>query len=408
MGRSNHALGPGFTALFRGSLVTNIGDGMRLATFPLLAASLTPSPFSIGTVTAAQYLPWLVFAPVGGVFVDRWDRRRTILITQAVRGIVMALLFVLVLVEQVAIWQLCVVAFVITVGEILVDPSVVALVPQVVDDSDLDTANGRIASAELITNDFAGAPVGGTAFGVAPWLPLLIDAASYLGSIMPFRGLPKPKPAPVERGALDRGAIIYEATEGFQWLWKHPILGPFTAAQVIYYFGLSAGLSQLVTLITMDKKASAFTFSALLAVAALGAFVGSMAGGRVADRVGRRATLAGAVAIQGLTLAAMALTTSTWSLFLIWFVNGVPAGVQRPVARSMQQRLTPNPMLGRVNISARVFTRGVIILGALTWGVVAEAFGVSRSFIVGGAVELIAAALVWRALRQLSASNGLR
>lgn len=90
MARPNWVLGAGFTALFRGSLVSNIGDGMRLAAFPLLAASLTSSPFLIGAVTAAQYLPWLVFAPVGGVFVDRWDRRQTILVTQAARGLVMA------------------------------------------------------------------------------------------------------------------------------------------------------------------------------------------------------------------------------------------------------------------------------------------------------------------------------
>ena len=402
MARPNWVLGAGFTALFRGSLVSNIGDGMRLAAFPLLAASLTSSPFLIGAVTAAQYLPWLVFAPVGGVFVDRWDRRQTILVTQAARGLVMEVLFVLVLAEQVAIWHLCLVAFVITAGEILVDPSVTALVPEVVDDADLDTANGRIASAELITNDFAGAPVGATAFGINPWLPFLIDAASYLGSFVPFRGVPKLAPAAAET-PLVTGAIRAEAKEGFDWLRKHPILGPLTVAQVVYYFGLSAGFSQLVTLTTLDNGASSFTFGALLAVAALGAFVGSLAGGRFAQRLGRRTTLAGAAAIQGLTLAAMAVTSSTWMLFLIWFVNGVPAGVQRPVARSLQQRLTPNRLLGRVNVSNRVFTRGVIMIGALTWGTVAETVGVSSSFVVGGAIEVVAAVLIWRALRKLPA-----
>ena len=76
----------------------------------------------------------------------------------------MAPLGLLVLSDVVTIWNLCVVAFVITAGEILVDPGIVALVPTVVDDEDLETANGRIAGAEIITNDFAGGPVGAAAF----------------------------------------------------------------------------------------------------------------------------------------------------------------------------------------------------------------------------------------------------
>ncbi len=99
-------LGSGFRALFGGTLLSNAGDGIRLA------LTLTDSAFLISLVTAAQYLPWLVFAPVGGALVDRWSRRRTI----------------------------------------LVDPATVALVPTVVRDEQLDRANSRIASAEIVTN----------------------------------------------------------------------------------------------------------------------------------------------------------------------------------------------------------------------------------------------------------------
>jgi MFS family permease len=81
------SLGSSFDSLFRGSLVANTGDGIRLAAVPLLAASLTTSPFLIAAVTAAQYLPWATFAPLGGVVVDRRDRRQTILVTQAWRGL---------------------------------------------------------------------------------------------------------------------------------------------------------------------------------------------------------------------------------------------------------------------------------------------------------------------------------
>ena len=69
--RSGRPLGAGFRALFAGSLISNTGDGIRLAALPLLAAELTSSPVLIGAVTAAQYLPWVTVAPVGGALVDR-------------------------------------------------------------------------------------------------------------------------------------------------------------------------------------------------------------------------------------------------------------------------------------------------------------------------------------------------
>lgn len=86
-------------------------------------------------------------------------------------------------------------------------------------------------------------------------------------------------------------------------------------------------------------------------------------------------------------------------LAVVWFLAGFPTGVQRPVARSLQQRLTPNDLLGRVNISARALTRGVIIIGALSSGAIASAAGVRWAFAMGGAVELIAAMAMWRALK---------
>ncbi len=396
MKTSNRSLGTGFRALFYGSLVTNTGDGIRLAALPLLAAQLTSSPLIVATVAAAQYLPWLTFAPVGGVVVDRWDRRRVILGTQASRGLVMAALAVLVLVDAVAVWQLCTVAFVITAGEILVDPAIVALVPTVVDDEHLETANGRIASVEIITNDFAGGPVGAAAFAWAPWIPLVIDSVSYLGSTLPFSRLPKQAPKPIE--PTGAASVRADARAGFDYLRAHPVLGPFTVSQVVYYFGVSSGLSLLVVLVTQELGASAFTFGIVLAAGALGAFGGSLAGSSVARALGRRMTLAGAVVLQGLALIAMAWTDAGWQLAIIWFLGGIPTGVQRPVARSLQQRLTPNHLLGRVNISARVFTRGVIIIGALSSGAVASAVGVRWAFVMGGVVELVAALMMWRVL----------
>lgn len=365
--------GSGFRALFSGSLVSNTGDGIRLAALPLLAEDLTSSPFLVGLVTAAQYLPWVTVAPIGGALVDRHDRRRTILVTQAWRGVVMFALAVLVLGDVVAIWHLCVVAFLITAGEILVDPSITALVPTVVDDDRLEAANGRIASVEIVTNDFTGRPVGAAAFGLAPWLPFALDAASYLGSLVPFRRLPTVDRPPVTR-PVARGSLRADAAEGLRFLRHHPTLGPLTVATMAYFLGASVGISLLVVLVRDSAGGPAWSFGVVLACGAAGALV------------------------EGVALATMAATTSVAALAVIWLVAGVPAGVRIPVSRALQQRLTPNHLLGRVNVSSRMSTRGVIVVGSVASGTLAELLGVRTAFVAGGAVVLAAALLTAIAL----------
>ena len=72
----------------------------------------------------------------------------------------------------------------------------------------------------------------------------------------------------------------------------------------------------------------------------------------------------------------------------------------------MQQRLTPNHLLGRVNVTARIFTRGVIVLGALAAGALAAATNVRWALAAGGVVEAIAAVRIWRALALTPPSTG--
>lgn len=406
---ATRSLGSGFRALFVGSLVSNLGDGLRLAALPLLATSLTDSPLLISAVAAAQYLPWLTFAPFGGALVDRWVRRRTILVTQAWRGVLLTALALLVWTGHAEIWQVCLVAFAVTVGEILVDPSTVALVPTLVDDRDLDRANGRISSAEIVANDFAGGPLGALLFGFAPWLPFLVDGVSYLGSLLAFRELPRSeaRAAADTTRTADRGdadadtparSLRAEAVDGFRWLRRHPVLGPVTLAQVVYFFGVAAGLALLVELVTDELDGPPFAFGLVLGLGAVGAFLGTLIGPSVATRVEPRVSLSVAVLVQGIGLAAAAAAPSLPVLAVLWFVIGIPAGVQRPIARSLQQRLTPNELLGRVNVTARIFTRGVIVVGALVAGGLAAVASVRWSFAVGGLAQIIAAVMLWTAL----------
>lgn len=390
-------LGPAFTSLLTATFVTNIGDGLRLSALPLLATTLTTSPLTIGAITAAQFLPWTTFAPFGGVIVDRADRRRLIVITQAWRSLVMAAFAVAILSDVVMVWHLFVVAYVITVGEILVDPSVVSIVPTLVAPKDLDQANGRITTVEILTNDFAGGPVGTATFTLAPWLPFLIDALTYFGSIWPFRRLPATRPALVT--PTGRSSAREEMAVGLQWITGHPFLRPFAVAVAVFHLGTAGAFGLLVLLVTNVLGASDFTFGLVLFAAAIGATLSSLAAAELTNLFGRRIVVTIAASVAALTVLTASLVTNAWQLMILWIFNGAAGGTLLAIGRGFVQRHTPNDRLGRTAIALRMITRTSFVIGAPIAGAIGLATSVRWSFVAAGSLHMIGTVLIWRSFR---------
>ena len=71
---ASRPLGADYRQLWRATAISNLGDGVFLVTFPLLAASVSHDPIAVSAVTLALTVPWLLFALVSGALVDRWDR----------------------------------------------------------------------------------------------------------------------------------------------------------------------------------------------------------------------------------------------------------------------------------------------------------------------------------------------
>lgn len=392
-----NGLGQAFSALLTASFVSNLGDGLRLAALPLLATTLTTSPLLISAVTAAQFLPWATFAPFGGVIVDRSDRRRLIMITQAWRSVVMALLAIVVLTDAASVWLLMVVAYMITVGEILVDPSVVAIVPTLVAPKDLDRANARISTVEVVTNDFVATPVGAATFTVAPWLPFLLDALSYAGSIVPFGRLPSVR-ARRDVG-LPRPPIRREMGDGLRWIVGHVFLRPLTIAVAVFHLGTAGAFSLLILVVTDVLDAREITFGIVLASSAVGATIATLVAARLVERFSRRGVISVAAVVTALSVIAVGAVTAEWQLVVAWAVNGAGGAVLLSIGRGFVQRHTPNELLGRTAIASRMITRTSFVVGALLAGAVATSTSVRWSFVVAGSLHLVGAFLLWRSFR---------
>jgi MFS family permease len=167
-----------FALLWFGGLISFAGDWALIIALPVFVYDLTGSALATGVMFIAQTLPRLLFSPLAGVFVDRWDRRRTLVAANLAQA---ALLPLLLLVQSPSqLWMLYLVAFVQTAVSLFVQPAESALVPQLVGEERLLEANSLLAFNWELTR-LVAPPIGGLLMGLLGLTSVvLFDSVSFL------------------------------------------------------------------------------------------------------------------------------------------------------------------------------------------------------------------------------------
>ena len=372
--------------------MSQLGDGIRVTALPLLAAAITSRPLPVAAVSAAVWLPWLVFGLIGGAVVDRVDRRRLMATGQFARFLVMAALAGTVMAGVASIWLLVLVAFLVGVGEVFVDSALQAVVPAVVEETNLDLANGRLFAAETVANELAGPPLGGLLFTMSHAIPFVADAVSFGASGVLLAGLRGDFRA--SHGERAPSTPWQDVREGASYLFHHPVLRSLAFAIGAINFGVMAFGAVLVLFAKEILHVGPVGFGLIVSGAAIGGFLGSFVAARIAARIGRARAVVWALALIGLFSAAVGLTSNPFVAAGLEFFVGFSAAMVNVAGITLRQTLTPNRLLGRVVSSFRVVGYGLIPIGAATGGWIASAWGLRATFFFGGGVSFVAAVLL--------------
>jgi MFS family permease len=391
-------LGRDFRRFWLAASVSNLGDGIRLGAMPLLALRLTSDARLIAAVTAATMAPWFFIAPLAGALVDRQDRRHLMLAGQVGRVLLALLLAVLVLTDDATIWWVLVVALGIGIGEVFVDTSSQAAVPQLVETHQLEAANARLIGSTTALNDVVGVWLGAVLFAAITELPFFVDAATFALSAAVLVTVRRPMQG--ERRRITR--ISTDISEGFRFLLAHRLLRRLAGTIATLNLATNISFGVYVIFVIDELGASERTFGLVMGVAAMGGVLGAVVAEKITIRFGRTAVLAITPFAIAATLAvnvfaqhvAVVGATLFATMFLI-VASNVPG-------QSLRQEVTPEHMLGRVVASFRTFGLGAAPIGALLGGVITEEFGVRTANAVASAVACGAALLMLRALRQVS------
>jgi MFS family permease len=374
--------------------LSNLADGVFTVALPLVTLRITRDPGAMGVVVLSLRLPWLLFALPAGALADRLDRRRTMLLVDVGRGVVIGMLTLVVAAGSERLWLLCGLAFLLGIGETLFDTAAQSIVPSLVEPGQLSRANGRLQASELVMNQFVGPPLGGVLAGVTLAGTLGTTAAAYLlaavalalvaGSFRPIRS---GQPTTLRRDVVD----------GVRYLFEQRLLRTLALLTGIANMGEIAILTvlPLYAIRPGPMGLPEAGYGLLLAAPAVGAFAGSFAVAAIERRLGRATTLRACLLAIFLMTGVPALTTSGWVVGAGFVVTGVSTIVWNVIVVSLRQRISPDHLLGRVNAGYRLLAWGSMPLGALLGGTLGELFGVRAVFLLAAGGQLLALPLLF-------------
>jgi MFS family permease len=384
--RITRRLGPDFAKLWGATAASNLSDGIRVAALPLLAAATTSDPRQIAGVAFATQAPWLVFGIASGAIVDRFERRRVIAAAHLFRMIVVALLALFVWTGGASILALYAAAFLLGTAETLFDNASQVIVPEIVNESQLERAHGRQTMAMLSGQHLIGPLLGAALFSMATPAPFVIDVVVLCLAALLVLGI-KRRP-PVAQPARTT-TIRLEIAESVRWLWGQRTLRRISLAAAAVNIAVMAHIAIFVLFCLEVLDVSGVGYALILACYAVGGIAGGWVAPRLTASLGWRTCAMLALAVGGLSILITGLTSSALLTAVMQMTLGVAASLWLVVTCSLRQRLTPEHMLGRVTGAHALLAWGGAALGALAGGFVAATFGLRAPFLAGGVVLLL-------------------
>ena len=378
-------LGPTFNRLWAAAAAGNLGDGVYRVAILLLAARLTDDPVAFSALTALGYVPWLVLGLPSGTLVDRYDRRRLALLVGLVRTAVVTMLLGAVALDRATLWLLYLVVVVLGATETVYDNTLISMVPAAVGDRDrLEVANGRLQGAELLAQGFVGPPLASALFALLASAAFGVNAACYALAALLLLGLPGRYRPSGER----RPPMVRAMGEAVRFVRGHRTHRAILSVVLVLGFANAMGTALVVLWAREVLGVSEAVYGFFALTGAVGALIGSQTAAPVAARIGRGRTMVLSCVVTGLGMLLAAATRTPFVAAPAWALAGWAIVLWNVVYGSLRQRLTPDALLGRTIGIYRVVAWGVMPLGALAGGVLADAGGLRAPLVVSGVLTL--------------------
>jgi ENTS family enterobactin (siderophore) exporter len=374
-----------------GQAVSSLGDAITQTALPLLVLQLTGSGTQMGIVAMLHALPMFLFGFPAGVLADRWDRRRTMMLCDVGRAVLVACIPLSVLLGLPTIWVLYVVIVPIGTFAVLFDAICYSCLPALVGRERLAQANAYLSMTKSVGYVAGPGLAGFVAAAIGAAYTLSIDAATFAISVLSLALIRRP----FQRERAAAGIPMVEGIkEGLTFIYRHRMLRTVITYWALVSFMVAPIVVAATFYITKDLAMSERALGSVISSYAIGSVSGAVAGTRIPHARAGYALLGG-ITVGGLALIALASLDVLWMAVAVAFVAGAGESIAVVFYTTMRASVTPDHLLGRVISTARVVTFGLQPLSMFVGGLLLDAVGGAVTLWLMGGGSLATSALFW-------------
>jgi len=386
-----------FRVQWFGACTSSIGTWMQIVAQNWMVLSLTNSAFFLGLDAFLQQLPIILFTLIGGVFADRYDRRRTLMASQYVQMMTSATLAALVYFQVVEVWHILALSFLTGVAQAFGGPAYQSLIPSRVDTKDLPNAVAlnsiqfnlaRVLGPLLFAATLQAFKGWGYNEPQAMNACFLLNSLSFvvvINTLMALHVKHIPKPATNKSmGDELRGGLAYVRS-----------LGTLVALIVLAASTTFLGFALLTFLPLFARSVfheGADTYSHLMAYSGAGSIVGALIIAWLGKFRRMGLTTLCVQVVYGLLTIGFSMSRVLWLSEALLFCTGLTLMLVFSTVTSLVQLIAPNEMRGRVMSIYMLAFRGGMPLGSLISGYFATFLGAPLVIGVNGTLLIVVAA----------------
>jgi len=374
--------------LWSGQAVSLTGTVISQTAFPLLVWDLTHSAAQVGLVGGLGALPYVFLSLLAGALVDRWDRKRVMILCDMGRALNLVSVLAALMLGHLTVIQLCINALVEGTFFVFFNLSEVACLPRVVAKEQLPAATAQNESTMGMTT-LLGPLLGGALYGVRQALPFVADAVSYAVSVCSLLFI---KTKFQQERTQERRKLYIEIKEGLVWLWRQPLI-----RYMAFLTGglnlVSAGLIPILVVLVKQQHGSSLIYGVILTIGGVGGIAGALLGTPIQKRFRFGTVIISTVWVGALLWPLYAIAPNPIILGVITALSFINGPVYNVVQFSYRLALIPDELQGRVNSVFRLLAFGFQPLGWIVTGVLIQLISVIPTILVLFVVYLVLAIL---------------
>ncbi len=375
-----------FRALWIGQLLSQIGDNFVIVAVLFVISNLTSSPLAIGILALVATLPQVFLGLIGGVFVDRLDRKLVMIVSDIVRGLaVLALLFVH---RADQLYILYIVSFVMVTVGLFFNPARNAVIPNIVSGEILLTANALIQASQIIAV-ILGASIAGLLIGwLGPDFAFVFDSFSFAVSAVTIVIMNIP-PLNSKPSKTKSRVIWDQLVEGLLFIKNSFPLRHVMMTTAIATLGFGAIMVLGIVYLREKLGIGAEGFGFLYAFQGLGVVIGGAIIGRFASNAHSNRVVGSCMVILGMAIIAFAVAPSYSLVLVAVAIVGLSIVAARAALATLTQRLVPDEKRGRVESAVNMVIGASSGASMVLSGLLGNLIGVQVVFIAAGAITIL-------------------